>query len=143
MVGQLGISEAVDFAGFLSQEGLRGLFGSAHIFVHPSELTSDQNQEGIPNSMLEAMATGLPVLATYHGGIPEAVEDGVSGYLVQERDQEGLTAAMERMTGAPDAWRTLGKAASQSVLAQFSHAAQIAKLEDCYAEALERWGRVS
>jgi colanic acid/amylovoran biosynthesis glycosyltransferase len=139
-VGELGIADGVAFSGFLSQEGLRALFGQAHVFVHPSEVTSDQNQEGIPNSMLEAMATGLPVLATLHGGIPEAVENGTSGLLVPERDDAGLAAAMERLTGDAGLWRSMGRAASDSVAASFSHAAQIARLEDCYAEALARFG---
>lgn len=137
---ELGIGDAVAFAGFLSQEGLRGLFGEAHAFVHPSEVTSDQNQEGIPNSMLEAMATGLPVLATLHGGIPEAVEQGHTGLLVPERDAEGLAAAMARLTSDSALWQSMGRAASDSVAAAFSHEAQIARLEDCYAEALARAG---
>jgi len=72
---------AVDFPGFLSVPELAALYGSAHLFIHPSRLTEDQNQEGIPNSMIEAMATGLPVVATLHGGIPEAVKNGVTGLL--------------------------------------------------------------
>jgi len=49
------------------------------VFLHPSETSPNQDQEGVPNSLLEAMATGLPVAATQHGGIPEAVEHGRSG----------------------------------------------------------------
>ena len=64
------------FAGFLSQPNLRALFAASHIFLHPSETAGEGDQEGVPNSMLEAMASGLPVIATRHGGIPEAVEDG-------------------------------------------------------------------
>ena len=78
-VADLGLGEKVSFAGFLSEDALRDLYHSAHVFVHPSQITEDQNQEGIPNSMLEAMSTGLPVLATHHGGIPEAVNDGAAG----------------------------------------------------------------
>src|SRR3989442_1537513 len=80
--------------GFLSPEKLREVYYASHIFLHPSETGSDGNQEGIPNSMLEAMATGLPVFATDHGGIPEAIENGVSGILVPERDHEALSQAL-------------------------------------------------
>ena len=76
--------------GFLSQADLNALYAESHLFLHPSEMTSDQNQEGVPNSMLEAMATGLPVIATWHGGIPEAV--------THERD--GLAGAGARRGGA-------------------------------------------
>ena len=80
--------------GFVAPAKLREIYYASHIFLHPSETGSDGNQEGIPNSMLEAMATGLPVLATNHGGIPEAIENGVSGILVPERDYEALSQAL-------------------------------------------------
>src|SRR5437762_4435108 len=58
---ELKIDNRVSFTGFISQEELRDLFYASHIFLHPSETAPDGNQEGIPNSMLEAMASGLPV----------------------------------------------------------------------------------
>ena len=71
---ELKIAERVSFTGFISQEQLREIYYRSHIFLHPSQTGRDGNQEGIPNSMLEAMVTGLPVFATEHGGIPEAIE---------------------------------------------------------------------
>ncbi len=61
---ELGVAERVTFAGFISQDELRALFLGSHIFLHPSETGRDGNQEGVPNAMLEAMASGLPVFAT-------------------------------------------------------------------------------
>ena len=94
LAASLGIAASVRFAGFLSQRELGELLGSAHFFLHPSEQGLDGDQEGVPNGLLEAMAYGVPVLATRHGGIPEAVEHGVSGMLVAERDHTALAAEM-------------------------------------------------
>src|SRR5439155_14831951 len=91
---ELNVEARVSFTGFISQEQLRDIYYRSHIFLHPSQTGHDGNQEGIPNSMLEAMASGLPVFATQHGGIPEAVENGVSGVLVPERDHEELARAL-------------------------------------------------
>src|SRR5205823_9162498 len=91
---ELSIEEHVSFTGFLSREELRDIYYRSHIFLHPSQTGRDGNQEGIPNSMLEAMASGLPVFATQHGGIPEAIESGVSVVLVSERDHEELARAL-------------------------------------------------
>jgi colanic acid/amylovoran biosynthesis glycosyltransferase len=133
---ELGIAEAVTLPGFLSQNDLAALFQRAHLFVHPSELTSDQNQEGVPNAMLEAMATGLPVLATTHGGIPEAVTDRQTGLLVPERDDEALFQAMRTMTDDPSiAWQ-YGAAAAETVRKRFELARAIEALEAIYDEAL-------
>jgi colanic acid/amylovoran biosynthesis glycosyltransferase len=90
---ELGIGDKVFFRGFISQNELRELFYSSHIFLHPSETGADGNQEGVPNSMLEAMASGLPVFATVHGGIPEAVENDRSGILVAEKDLKSRARA--------------------------------------------------
>ena len=131
----LGIADAVELRGFLSQSDLAQLYAGSHVFVHPSQMTADQNQEGVPNSMLEAMATGLPVLATTHGGIPEAVTHGETGLLVPEKDAEALHAAMMELTGKPEWLSRLGQAASQAVRADFEHRASIAQLEAIYDEA--------
>ena len=136
LVAELGLGNAVLLPGFLSQPELRDLYGRAHLFLHPSEVTAKQDQEGIPNSMLEAMSTGLPVAATLHGGIPEAVQDGVSGLLVPERDTKALTAALKRFVQSPDLLRQMGCAASQSVHAEFEQSRAVAKLEACYSESI-------
>jgi colanic acid/amylovoran biosynthesis glycosyltransferase len=136
LASELGVGDKVRFAGFMGQEALRDLYHGAHVFVHPSQMTEDQNQEGIPNSMLEAMATGLPVLATLHGGIPEAVRHGTTGLLVPERDEDGLHDGMVRFAEVPGVWESMSRAAAEDVRVQFEHAAQIRKLEGFYDEAL-------
>jgi colanic acid/amylovoran biosynthesis glycosyltransferase len=135
---ELQLAGAVDFVGFVSQEKLRELFYSSHIFVHPSETGRDGNQEGVPNSMLEAMASGLPVFATRHGGIPEAVEDNVSGILVNERDHRALGDAL--IDCAKDSARlaAMGHAASESVAKKFSQANQTRWLEEIYLREIVR-----
>ena len=137
MVGELELGNSVELRGFLDQAGLAQLYAASHIFLHPSEMTEDLNQEGVPNSMLEAMATGLPVAATLHGGIPEAVSDGVTGFLVDERDDEGLASALLRLAGDPAMWARMGAAAAQSVQEDFSQVRAIEKLEGFYDEAKE------
>jgi colanic acid/amylovoran biosynthesis glycosyltransferase len=98
-------------------------------------MPADQNQEGVPNSMLEAMATGLPVVATTHGGIPEAVTHERSGLLVPERNVEALTAALERITANPEMLRAFGAAAAETVREEFEQGKAIARLEGFYDEA--------
>ena len=135
LCGELGVRDRVRFAGFLKGPDLCHLYHEAHVFVHPSRITSDGNQEGIPNSMLEAMATGLPVIATQHGGIPEAVRHDATGLLVPERDRDGLLAAMERLTGQIADWEKMSRAAAADMQEHFEAGAQIARLEDAYFEA--------
>ncbi len=132
----LGISGVVDFVGFLDQTALLDLYGRSHIFVHPSETTSSGDREGIPNSMLEAMATGLPVVSTYHSGIPEAVVHGASGYLAAEQDHKAVYDGLLKLTASSTHWHALSAEASRSVREKFELTRQIAVLEDCYTEAL-------
>ena len=139
LVQQLDLRKSVVFLGFLGQTQLRDLYERAHLFMHPSELPPDSNQEGVPNSMLEAMAGGLPVVATRHGGIPEAVTDGVNGLLVPERDDEGLAKSLFRMVQDPACWKAMGASASQTVAKEFAQPRQTESLESAYFEAIEKW----
>jgi colanic acid/amylovoran biosynthesis glycosyltransferase len=132
---KLGIQDRVHFRGFLSQSELLELYNCCHVFLHPSEMPPDENQEGIPNSILEAMATGLPVLATRHGGIPEAVVSGRTGFLVKERDYFTLAGEMKKITQSRHSFREMGALASESVAANFEQGAQIRQLESYYEEA--------
>src|SRR5205814_1063743 len=128
----LRIEAAVSFTGFLSQPALRDLYYSARVFLHPSETGSDGNQEGVPNSMLEAMATGLPVFATRHAGIPEAIEHGVSGVLVAEGDADGLAGALLELATNPQRLFAMGRAASETVARDFDQREQTRRLEEIY-----------
>ena len=133
---ELKIDNRISFTGFISQEQLRDLFYASHIFMHPSETGSDGNQEGIPNSMLEAMASGLPVFATEHGGIPEAIENGVSGVLVPEHDHEELGRILLDAVQDPDFLSRVGRAGADAVAQKFDQRIQVRRLEDIYLHAM-------
>jgi len=128
----LGIDGQIDWLGFLNESALREEFAKATLFLHPSETGPDGNREGVPNAMLEAMATALPVVATRHGGIPEAIDDGRSGLLIEEKDDAALAAAIARMVDHPTEAAALGAAGADAVRARFSRESAIRNLESIY-----------
>jgi glycosyltransferase involved in cell wall biosynthesis len=136
LAGGLGILRDVHFVGFLSQPKLLELYASSHLFLHPSEISPNQDQEGVPNSVLEAMSTGLPVVATRHGGIPEAVDHGRTGLLVAEEDHVGLANAMQLITSSPGLFKQIGEGAHAAVVGRFEQDTQIDQLESFYEEAI-------
>ena len=129
---ELNVGARVSFTGFISQEQLRDIYYRSHIFLHPSQTGRDGNQEGIPNSMLEAMASGLPVFATHHGGIPEAIENGVSGLLVPERDHQQLVHALLSARKDPTFLSRIASAGAEVVRKNFDLQAQARRLENNY-----------
>jgi glycosyltransferase involved in cell wall biosynthesis len=135
---QLGIGGKVLFTGFLTKEQLLKVYYESHVFVHPSETTSAGDNEGIPNSLLEAMATGLGSIATRHGGIPEAIEHLQNGVLVEERDVEGVYYWMNRLAEEWPLAVELGQHAAEAISREFDSETQIQKLESVYLELLER-----
>jgi len=136
LAAELGVADKVFFPGFISQTQLRDLFYQSHIFLHPSEVGGDGNQEGVPNSMLEAMASGLPVFATEHGGIPEAIENERSGILVKERDDAALAQALLKWTAEPGALQVIAQNGAKVVRERFERTGQTRQLEDYYFEAM-------
>jgi colanic acid/amylovoran biosynthesis glycosyltransferase len=126
----------VSFTGFVSQDRLREIYYRSHIFLHPSQTGRDGNQEGIPNSMLEAMATGLPVFATEHGGIPEAIEHGVSGVLVPERDEFALVETLLDAVQDPGFLSRIAQSGADAVRQRFDLPQQARRLEDIYLRTI-------
>jgi len=137
---KLKINDRVALPGFVAPEKLREIYYASHIFLHPSETGSDGNQEGIPNSMLEAMATGLSVFATDHGGIPEAIENGVSGILVSERDYEALSHALLEAVQDRHLLARLARNGANVVAEKFDQRKQIRQLEEIYLGMIGRVG---
>ena len=135
---QLGIGGKVAFTGFLTKEQLLKACYESHVFIHPSETTSAGDNEGIPNSLLEAMATGLCSIATRHGGIPEAIEHLQNGVLVAERDFEGVYYWMNRLAEEWSLAAELGQHAAETIGREFNSKTQIEKLESVYLETIER-----
>jgi colanic acid/amylovoran biosynthesis glycosyltransferase len=137
LAAELGIAPRVRFTGFLNQQQLREEVYRAQLFLHPSRTTADGNREGVPNSMLEAMASGAAVIATRHGGIPEAVTDGESGLLVPENDAAALAEATRRVMGRAELLRQLSSGGRSAVEDRFDRAKNLRGLEECYLELMQ------
>ena len=132
LAAQLQIAESVQFTGFKPFGWVRNYINSSHIYLHPSRTGADGNREGVPNALLEAMCSGIPTIATRHGGIPEAVTDGVSGLLVEENDVQGITDCILRLISDPDLRGRVGEQGHKAVKEGFSQEAQAAHLVSLY-----------
>lgn len=115
-----GLGDAVHFAGARTQAGVMAAMRDAHVLVQPSITAANGDIEASPVVLQEAMALGLPVIATRHGGIPELVDDGQSGLLADERDAAGLAQAMESLVLDDSLRSRLSGAARRKVTADFS-----------------------
>jgi glycosyltransferase involved in cell wall biosynthesis len=92
----------------------------ARAFVQHSLVAPDGDSEGSPVAVMEAQLSGLPVVATLHGGIPEVVEEGVTGFLLPEDDVDAMAEAMARFAVDPSLAGQLGKAGRQRALGRFT-----------------------
>ena len=110
-------------------------FTRAHVYIQPSVTAASGDQEGIPVSLMEAMACGLPVVTTRHSGIPELVIDGQTGLLTEERDADGLAAAIERLTRDRIGAEQVAQAARARVEQEFDRDRQTIRF-DAYFRAL-------
>lgn len=128
-----GIAEAFSFLGH--RDDVASLLADADIFVLPSR------NESMPNSILEAMATALPVVASAVGGVPELIEDGRTGLLWPPGDPRALADRLCRVMSEPELGTRLGAAARREAAARFSFARMVAEFEALYLRELSRRGR--
>lgn len=132
LAADLRIGGRIQFTGFVPQSELLALYLKSDIFLHPSEQTPNGDREGVPNSLLEAMATGLPCIATRHGGIPEAITHLKSGILVPESDLASLADWLDRLAADDHLRDSLGRNAARTIEGKFALTTQIEKLEEIY-----------
>jgi len=120
MIKELNLQQSIELIGWACQDKVAALLSEAHIFIHPSITDYKGSQEGIPNALKEAMARGMPVVSTYHAGIPELVENDVSGFLVSEKDSKALARKIAFLIKNPGLWKKIGMAARKKIESEFS-----------------------
>jgi glycosyltransferase involved in cell wall biosynthesis len=114
-VARLGLGGRVRFTGRVARDRIPALFAAADLFLLPSVHDHAGNVDGLPNTLLEAMASGLPIVASRVVGVPTVIDDGVEGALVPEGDADALAGAIAALLGDRGRAAALGRAARARV----------------------------
>jgi glycosyltransferase involved in cell wall biosynthesis len=138
---ELGLDGRVRFHGSLPATAVRDLLQEADAFVLPAMEDPDGSLQtgkldGIPVALMEAMASGLPVVTTSVSGIPELVEDGATGLVVAPEDPAAVAAAIRRLLTEPGLGAQLGRAGREHVTVRFNLSVEAARLGDLFGAAL-------
>ena len=134
-VNELELGDRVRFLGPLTQDELEPYFAQAAAFVLPCQVASDGNRDGLPNTILEAMARGLPVVSTTLTSVQEAVGDEREGLLVPPRDSTALADALERLLRDPALRERLGSAGRERVRREHDRTALAHRVYDALGAA--------
>lgn len=132
-IAAAGVQDAFTFHGPQPRGVVRQMLRHAHVKVLACTPARDGQTDGIPVSLMEAMACGVPVVSTVLSGIPELVEDGSSGILVKPRDSNALADALEQLARDPGLRARMGAAGRDKVLHQFDLAANARRLAALFA----------
>ena len=135
LVVKLGLENQVQFLGRVNPHKVFDLMKNSDYFIHNSITGIDGSEEGIPTVIMEAMATGLPVLTTFHAGIPELVVNGDTGFLSREKNIKDYAANFEKALNTDS--KKIGYRACQHVKENFNLSSQNMKLRKIYDEILE------
>jgi glycosyltransferase involved in cell wall biosynthesis len=132
----LGLRGRVAFTGVLPSRDVSARLQRSDILLAPSVTGRDGNREGSPMVVKEASASRVVPVSTYHAGIPEIVDDGTTGFLVNERDVEGLADRLERLLKDATLRARMGQAAREKMAREFDNRIQIDELERLYDRAV-------
>lgn len=132
------LTDYVTLFGWAKHDRVIQLLDQSHIFILTSTTASDGDQEGIPNALKEAMACGIPVISTYHSGISELVENGVSGCLVPEDNVEALQKSVEYLIEHTELWEQMGLEGRKKILNSFDRKVILDNLETIFYRLLEQ-----
>ncbi|MBI4469797.1 MAG: glycosyltransferase [Acidobacteria bacterium] len=138
LVGTLGLSESVAFLGSMGHADYVEALTRAHLVIQPSLTSEDGDSEGgAPTTLLEAQASGAPVVASKHADIPFVVEDGASGMLAAEADVAATSAALKRMLRARSRWPEFGRRGRHYVETYHEIGRTVEALEARYLRVLQ------
>jgi glycosyltransferase involved in cell wall biosynthesis len=129
-----GLTDQVSFPGFVPHDRVGELLGAADIFIMPSVVDSRGDRDGIPTVVLEALAHRIPVIASRISGIPELIQDGVTGLLVPERDSPAIAEAVQRLVGDRSRALEMAERGRQEVLRRFDSAQNLPNVIALYRE---------
>ena len=129
----LGIDEYLTFAGALDQEAVQTALSDADLFVLPCVITPQGGRDGIPVALMEAMMAAIPVVSTNILGLPELIEDGVSGVLVSPDDSDELADAIAELAKSGELRRSLGDAGRNKVLRDFNQEVSAKRLSKLFS----------
>jgi len=135
MVEQYGLRGVIELKGTVFQEHLKEYLNRANVFVLPCVTLDNGDMDGIPVALMEAMAMEIPTVSTYVSGIPELIEDGHSGLLVNEKDETALANALQQLLEDEELCTRLGKGGREKVIQEFNshkNAVQLAILFERY-----------
>lgn len=127
------LGDRVSLLGALAHADVLAEYRRAHLFALPCRIAPNGNRDGLPNAILEAMACGLPVVATTVSGIPEAIEDGRNGLLVSQDDATALGEALASLIDDEDRRLRIGRAARESVDPRFGLDRASTKMAELFA----------
>ena len=137
LIEELEIQPFVKLHGWKNQTDIIKILDTCQLFVAPSVTATDGNQDAPVNTLKESMAMGLPVIGTYHGGIPELVEDGVSGFLVPEKDADAIAHKLSYLIEHPKIWPQMGKAGRARVEQKYDMNKLNDELVELYQQLLD------
>lgn len=130
MIAEMQLCNLVELTGALPWGEVRPRLGRASIFVLACISDNDGGMDNLPTVILEAMDAGVPVVSTHVAAIPEMVIDGVTGYLVSERDPQSLAASLAQLLGQPSLAKTMGEAGKAFARERFAVSETVAQLKE-------------
>jgi len=137
LIKKLGVQNKIKIMGHVSQKEVANLLGTAHLFLLPSITAKNGDQEGIPNSVKEAMAMGVIPISTYHAGVPELVKDG-SGFLVSPKDVSALTEKIKYLIKNPEVWQAMSLAGRKIIEKEYEKECVNDQLEHIFQNLVQQ-----